>query len=74
MPAGLPELDTEAPAGPKKTSPLKLTPEEEAATKTALKNATQKLSNEVAALTYAVDVKNNDDPKVLDMLHKKNSS
>jgi len=70
MPTGL-TIDTDAPAGPKKTSPLKLTPEEEAATKTALKNATKQLSNTVAVLAYAVDVKGNDDPKVLDMLHKK---
>lgn len=70
MPAGL-TIDTDAPAGPGKTSALKLTPEEEAATKTALKNATKRLSNEVAVLRYAKNVKGNDDPMVADMLEKK---
>jgi hypothetical protein len=70
MPAGL-TIDTDAPAGPKKTSPLKLTPEEEAAAKTALKNATQKLSNEVAVLRYAKNVKGNTDRVVADMLDEK---
>jgi len=70
MPTGL-TIDTDAPAGPKKTSPLKLTPEEEAATKTALKNATKQLSNEVAVLRYAKVVKGNNDPTVKDMLDKK---
>jgi len=70
MPAGL-TIDTDAPAGPEKISALKLTPEEEAATKAALKNATQKLSNEVAVLRYAIKVKGNTDPKVAKMLEKR---
>jgi hypothetical protein len=70
MPAGL-TIDTDAPAGPEKTSALKLTPEEEAATKAALKNATKRLSNEVAVLRYAKNVKGNTDPTVADMLEKK---
>jgi len=70
MPAGL-TIDTDAPAGPVKTSTLKLTPEEEAATKTALKNATKMLSDEVAVLRYAIEVKGNTDPKVAKMLEKR---
>jgi len=70
MPAGL-TIDTDAPAGPGKISTLKLTPEEEAATKTALKNATKGLSNEVAVLRYAKNVKGNNDPMISDMLVKK---
>ena len=70
MPAGL-TIDTDAPAGPGKTSTLKLTPEEEAATKTALKNATKRLSDEVAVLRYAIKVKGNTDPKVAKMLEKR---
>ena len=70
MPTGL-TIDTDAPAGPEKTSALKLTPEEEAAAKTALKNATKKLSNEVAVLRYARTVKGNNDPMVADMLEKR---
>jgi hypothetical protein len=70
MPAGL-TIDTDAAAGPVKTSTLKLTPEEEAATKTALKNATKGLSNEVAVLRYAIEVKGNTDPKVAKMLEKR---
>ena len=70
MPAGL-TIDTDAPAGPVKTSTLKLTPEEEAATKTALKNATKRLSDEVAVLRYAIKVKGNTDPMVAKMLEKR---
>jgi len=70
MPAGL-TIDTDAPAGPGKVSALKLTPEEEAATKSALKNATKGLSNEVAVLRYAKNVKGNNDPMISDMLVKK---
>jgi hypothetical protein len=70
MPAGL-TIDTDAPAGPEKPSALKLTPEEEAATKSALKNATKRLSNEVAVLRYAKNVKGNTDPTVAYMLEKK---
>jgi hypothetical protein len=70
MPAGL-TIDTDAPAGPVKTSTLKLTPEEEAATKSALKNATKRLSDEVAVLRYAIEVKGNTDPIIADMLEKR---
>ena len=70
MPIGL-TIDTDAPIGPGKTSALKLTPEEEAATKAAVKNATKSLSNEVAVLRYAKNVKGNTDPRVADMLEKK---
>jgi len=70
MPAGL-TIDTDAPAGPGKISALKLTPEEEAATKAAVKNATKGLSNEVAVLRYAKNVKGNNDPMIADMLVKK---
>lgn len=70
MPAGL-TIDTDAPAGPGKVSALKLTPEEEAATKAAVKNATKGLSNEVAVLRYAKNVKGNNDPMIADMLVKK---
>lgn len=70
MPAGL-TIDTDAPAGPEKTSALKLTSEEEAATKAALKNATKRLSNEVAVLRYAKNVKGNTDPMIADMLDTK---
>jgi hypothetical protein len=51
MPAGL-TIDTDASVGPKKTSPLKLTPDEEAARVMALYKAVDKLEDDIFVLRH----------------------